>query len=547
MTLKEWLSKCITGPHKIVAVFLLGVWSVFAVRSYMTVESKQHTYVKQTADLLSIAVHQQNRVMAESLLETLLSQGEATSAEVCSGDKQEISANQNLMGCKENAEFYENIIQEKIPGSGSLTLRARFNIISNLYSVLAGLGFALILVFCGFYFIQTAQNRIKKDLLDPLLNKLLGNDELEIKELMDLRETIKEAKVLEAQKAVTLAIQENNQQVAHDIRSPIDSINALLKMVDIKDKDLKAAFEKAVLRANSVANFLLKAEKKSMPAESASFDLASVVQDIAIEKRPLFIGGEIQVESPKYLYMQSLLSAESISRILSNIVDNAIQASDHDRRIKIKISHTDGFAEISIQDSGRGISKEVLSRMGEKGFSQRSSDQPTGTGRGVYSAKMALEDVGGNIQFSSTLGSGTTVLLRVPATSIQVAEKLDLILIENEEMHRLTWRLWARKNAFQLQTFPSAEDFLNQVRHIEKSVPIFLDFNLDDGKFAKDYIPQIRSLGFKNIILVTSHKELANSELCGVQDIIGKDPAMASRFITAPFDSGSKEAVLDLA
>ena len=173
----------------------------------------------------------------------------------------------------------------------------QFNIISDLYSVLSGLGFALILVFCGFYFIQTAQNRIKKDLFDPLLNKLLGTDHLEIKELMDLRETIQEAKVLEAQKAVTLAIQENNQQVAHDIRSPIDSINALLKMIEIKDSDLKAAFEKAVHRANSVANFLLKSERKSTPVENAAFDLASVIQDIAIEKRPLFTDGEILVQS----------------------------------------------------------------------------------------------------------------------------------------------------------------------------------------------------------------------------------------------------------
>ncbi len=80
MTLKEWLSKCITGPHKIIASFLLAVWFVFAIRSYLTIENKQRTYVIQTADLLSIAVHQQNRVMAESLLETLLSQGGAISA-----------------------------------------------------------------------------------------------------------------------------------------------------------------------------------------------------------------------------------------------------------------------------------------------------------------------------------------------------------------------------------------------------------------------------------------------------------------------------------
>jgi len=100
MTLKVWLSKCITGPHKIVAIFLLAVWSVFAVRSYLTIESKQATYVKQTADLLSIAFHQQNRVIAESLLETLLSQGGAISAEVCNGEKQEIGANQDLHGCR---------------------------------------------------------------------------------------------------------------------------------------------------------------------------------------------------------------------------------------------------------------------------------------------------------------------------------------------------------------------------------------------------------------------------------------------------------------
>ncbi len=546
MTLKEWLSKCITGPHKIVAVFLLAVWSVFAIRSYMTVESKQHTYVKQTADLLSIAVHQQNRVIAESLLETLLSQGGATSAEVCNGDKQEISANQNLMGCRSDAQFYENLVEQKIPGSGSLILRARFNIISDLYSVLSGLGFALILVFCGFYFIQTAQNRIKKDLFDPLLNKLLGNDHLEIKELMDLRETIQEAKVLEAQKAVTLAIQENNQQVAHDIRSPIDSINALLKMVEIKDKNLKAAFEKAVHRANSVANFLLKTERKSTPVENAAFDLASVIQDIAIEKRPLFTDGEILVHSSKYFYIQSPLSSDSISRILSNIVDNAIQACDHDRRIKIKISCSDGFAEIAVQDSGRGISEEVLNRLGEKGFSQRPSDQPAGTGRGVYSAKKALEEVGGSIQFSSLAGLGTTVLLKVPATAIEASEKLDLVLIENEEMHRLTWRLWARKHGFQIQTFSSAEDFLNRARHIEKSVPLFLDFNLDNGKTAQDYIPQLRRLGFDNIILVTSHQDLAKNKFVGVQAIVGKDPEMASRFL-APPTAKSTKTVLDLA
>lgn len=534
MTLKEWLSKSITRPHKIVAVFLLAVWSVFAVRSYLTIESKQHTYVKQTADLLSIAFHQQNRVIAESLLETLLSQGGAISAEVCNGDKQEISANQDLRGCRSETEFYEHLVEQKVPGSSSLVLRARFNLIADMYSVFSALGFALILVFCGFYFIQTAQNRIKKDLFDPILNKLLGDEQLEIKELMDLRSTIQEAKDLEAQKAVTTAVQENNQQVAHDIRSPVESINAILKMIEIKDRDLKAALEKAVHRANSVASFLLKPEQKTTTTEKARFDFVSIIQDIAIEKSPLFTDGQILVQSPRFLVGQSLLPAESLSRILSNVVDNAIQACDHDRRITIKLSHVDGFIEIAIQDSGRGISEEILNRIGEKGLSQRPSNQPTGTGRGVYSAKKALEEVGGSIHFSSLAGLGTTVFLKIPVTAAECFEKLDLVLIENEEMHRVTWKIWARRKGYGIQTFSSAEEFLLRAARISKSAAIFMDFNLDDSKTAQNYLPEISRLGFSEIVLVTSHRDIRKEDFIGTKAIIGKDPEFAERFLPPP-------------
>lgn len=531
MTLKEWLSKSITRPHKIVAVFLLAVWSVFALRSYLTIETKQHTYVKQTADLLSIAIHQQNRVIAESLLETLLSQGGAISAEVCNGDKQEISANQDLRGCRSETEFYERLVEQKIPGSGSQVLRARFNFITDMGPIWSSLSLALILVFCGFYFIQTAQNRIKKDLFDPILNKLLGNEDLEIKELTDLRSTIQEAKDLEAQKAVTMAVQENNQQVAHDIRSPVESINALLKMIEIKDQDLKAALEKAVHRANSVANFLLKPEQKMTVTEKSGFDFISIIQDIAIEKRPLFTDGQISVQAPKFLVGSSLLPAESLSRILSNVVDNSIQACDHDRRIKIKLSHVNGFVEIAVQDSGRGISEEVLSRIGEKGLSHRPSSHATGTGRGVYSAKKTLEEVGGQIQFSSLAGLGTTVLLKIPVTAVECLEKLDLVLIENEEVHRMTWKLWAKREGYGIQTFNSAEDFLLRAAHIPKSTAIFMDFSLDNSKTARNYLPEINRLGFSEVVLVTSHRDLKNEDFTGIKAIIGKDPGFAERFL----------------
>lgn len=539
MTLKEWFRKFHTRPMRIVAVFMLAAWSVFAVRSYLVVESKQITYVKQTADLLSIAVQQNNRVIAESLLETLISQGGATSAEVCNGDHQEIGANQNLTSCHSKSEFYENLIEQKITGSGTRTLRARFNILDSTSSVFFGLGFSLVLVFCGFYFIQSAQNKIKKDLFDPLLKNLLGDDPLEIKELIDLQIRIQQAQELEAQKAVTLAIQENNQQVAHDIRSPIDAINALLKMAKIPDSDLKTALDKAVKRANSVANFLLYAEKESFNKNDGFiFDIASVVQDIAVEKRALFLNGNIEVNVPQTFYAKSKLPLESLARILSNVVDNGMLACDKIRNIKINVNKNNSFLNITIEDSGRGIPTDVISRLGEKGFTQRNEKDAVGTGRGVYSAKKTLEEIGGEIKFTSMVGVGTSVLIQIPIEVMKANHDLDLILIDDEELNRMTWTLWAQTENKKIETFATAEDFLAQVDALPKQAVVFLDSDLGNGKKGQNYALAIKHLGYEKVVLATGY---VNSEslnhLVGIDGVMGKNPTDAVKFMQiANFD-----------
>lgn len=537
MTLREWLRKFHTRPQMIVAIFLLGVWCIFAVRSYLVIEKKHSTYVKQTSDLLSIAFMQSNRIMAESVMEILVSQGGASSAEVCENGKQIIGTNLILQSCTKNDSFLERIIEEKVVGSSSQVLRARFKVAEDLMSLVSGLGISLFLVFSGFYFIQSTKDKIKSDIFEPLLKKLLGSEKLEIKELNELRQEIIRAQELEAQKAVMLAIQENNQQVAHDIRSPIQSINALLSMVEIQDSAVKAALEKSVKRANSVANFLLSEEKATdLEKSETCYDLAMVVDDIVIEKSPLFTGGKIILNSPKYFRTQSTLSAESISRILSNVVDNAIQACGDKKIIEITLRQFQKNAEILVRDSGCGIAPEVLNRIGEKGFSKRIRGQSSGSGRGVYSAKLALQEIGGNIQFTSSPGVGTNVSIQIPACSIECSDRADLILIDNEEMHRLNWKIWAEKSGHSLHTFSNPDHFLKDSARYEKSVPVFLDFNLDSGKTAEAFLPAIIKNGFQNVILATAQESLRADQFIGVKDVVGKDPRHSEKFLVRKFD-----------
>jgi signal transduction histidine kinase len=524
MTLKNWFKRFHNRPLKIAAAFLLAIWFVFADRSYVSISEKHMSAVNQTADLLSMATRSKDRVMTESLLETLLTQGGATSGALCKGDHQVVGANQDLFGCKEESSFFESVLTRKIPGSGDLVLKAKFNLMASLSPILSILGFGLVLVLAGFYFIQVAQSRIEKDILGPLLNKLLSDERFEIFELHDLQGRVRQAKDLEAQKAVTLAIQENNEQVAHDIRSPISSITELLSYVDVKDIELKAALNKAIERANTVAKYLLSGEKEAAASyrSESVYDFSEVVNNIAMEKRPLFHLGDIEVAMPKHLYAESSLASGSLARVLSNIIDNAMLACDQKKKVQIFLTRNKETISIQVTDSGRGIPKEIAGKIGQKGVSFRGDSKAPGTGRGVYSAKKTLREIGGGLEFTSSSEAGTTVVITVPIKAVEEAGRADFVLIDNEPMVRMSWTLMAERDQKVCRTFSSIDEFLAAADSISRSTPIYLDSDLGDGTRGQDYAPLIRKMGFERIVLATAFADLHGTLLPGIDEVTGK-------------------------
>lgn len=537
ITIRDWFKRFHNRPLKIAATFLLATWFVFAYRSFVSISEKQISAVTQTAGLLSMTIPYKDRELTESLLDTLVSQGGAKSAALCKGTQQVIGDNQDLFGCEMEKSLLENVLDRKVPGSGDLVVRAKFDLLAVWSSILRVLGFGLVLVMIGFYFIQVAQSRIEKDILGPLLNKLLSDEQLEIRELNELRDSVRRAKELEAQKAVTLAVQENNEEVAHDIRSPVTSISELLNRVDLQDTELKGALTKAISRAHSVANYLLTGKKEETgSAIEYAYDFALIVNDIAIEKKPLFVGGEIDVIAPKTLYAVSALASGSLARILSNIIDNAILACDSRRNVKIFLTRQETSISITVSDTGRGIPGEIVDKLGQKGVTSRDKSQPAGTGRGVYSAMKTLNNVGGNIYFESSPGVGTTVLLNIPVKKVEPVGVVDLILIDNEEMMRMTWELLAKRQGQKCRTFSSVEEFLAVVDSVPKHTPIFLDSDLGSGKRGQDCAPLLRELGFQRLILATAYSRLVGTTIPFIDCVVGKEfcggktlPARTSR------------------
>lgn len=110
--------------------------------------------------------------------------------------------------------------------------------------------------------------------------------------------------------------------------------------------------------------------------------------------------------------------------------------------------------------------------------------------------------------------------------------KPQLIFIDNDELNRLTWKIWAETNNLRLVDYPNVEKFVENAQNIDRTTAIFLDYNLDDKKTAAQYLPELNALGFKNIIIATGETEIESDNIEGIVAVIGKDPEEALSYLS---------------
>jgi len=103
-----------------------------------------------------------------------------------------------------------------------------------------------------------------------------------------------------------------------------------------------------------------------------------------------------------------------------NLLSNAVKFTPEGGRITIRARAIAECISIVIADSGIGIPKEALARLGRP-FEQVESQltkSHQGSGLGLAIAKSLIELHRGGMRIRSTLGRGTTVLLRLPSRQL---------------------------------------------------------------------------------------------------------------------------------
>ncbi len=109
-----------------------------------------------------------------------------------------------------------------------------------------------------------------------------------------------------------------------------------------------------------------------------------------------------------------------LQHALVNLIKNAFDAMPRGGTLTITTRATDQHVDVDIEDTGTGIPEEIHSRIFEPFFTTKPIHQ--GSGLGLIIAKEVVERSGGNMEFASRVGVGTTFRMHVPIAPMEAKQ-----------------------------------------------------------------------------------------------------------------------------
>ena len=227
------------------------------------------------------------------------------------------------------------------------------------------------------------------------------------------RLTQRELLAFERQKAIT----ETATRVAHDIRSPLTSINMVLASLKDLPPEKRALLTAATARVNAIADDLLRHQRSSSTTALARPNLARVRMDfffeaVSEELRTRYIPQskiEMRFVNSARRSVQCDIDEINLYRAINNCVNNAIEAMPAGGTLTLGLQVEGGIVSIVILDNGIGIPPELLAKLGKEKISVGKTGLMSGSGLGVYTAFETIRQMGGTVLIQSRVGQGTLV------------------------------------------------------------------------------------------------------------------------------------------
>ncbi len=202
-------------------------------------------------------------------------------------------------------------------------------------------------------------------------------------------------------------------KITHEIKNPLAVCRGYLDMM--KENDYKN-YQKYIPIINSEINRTLLLmddflDYTKLKINKEDVDIVYLIEELENDLKPLLKKNKIELDfniPDDEIYLD--LDYFRIKQVLINVIKNSIEAKSNNPKISLEIKQEQKNVKIIISDNGVGMDNEVLNRIGENFYTTKER----GTGLGVSLSKEIIRLHGGEMNYESELGKGTTVFITLP-------------------------------------------------------------------------------------------------------------------------------------
>lgn len=211
--------------------------------------------------------------------------------------------------------------------------------------------------------------------------------------------------------------------LAHELRTPLANLQthteALIDgLLPTTSENLTSVHEEILRLGRLVGSLeeLTRAEAGRLTLNKEKVNLKSFLERTTSRFQPQFLdkGVVLKASLPEHP-IDVLLDQDKISQVINNLLSNALKFTPEGGSVEIGVKSQDREVQISVRDTGIGISEEDLPFIFERFFRGGNGENGAkGSGIGLTIAKELTEAHGGKIEVKSALNHGTEFTLRLP-------------------------------------------------------------------------------------------------------------------------------------
>lgn len=299
-----------------------------------------------------------------------------------------------------------------------------------IYLGIAAISLTLIV---GFLFSRSLASPISNIINDiellkegkPINNKNKNSLYRSVNENILKLSTILDNNKLEREK-VDKAKEEWIENIAHDLKTPLSSINGYAELLSAEDYEIsiddanrygdiireKSKYMKDIIDDLSL---IYKLKNKVLPFKFKEKNLINIVRDVIIDilNDPIFSDREINIDYDNENTI-ILCDEKYIKRSLNNFIINALVHNPIDTVVDINIKEKYDEINIIIKDNGQGVREEELNNIFNRYYRGSNTQENTsGSGLGMAISKEIINGHCGEIVIESRVGIGSIINIKI--------------------------------------------------------------------------------------------------------------------------------------